>query len=151
MIPCDLNKCVSRCTDLKESNWLRFLGLFLQSDKHVIHLYWCVIKIKPQGKGHLVLICSSSMERSRTVVIICFFSFLLNSGIRIEAQSPHRILSIPETQPYRSSYHFQPTHNWMNGINIIITFTNLFLLPIPSCFLLLTVLSVLSKFIDLFS
>ncbi|XP_028777313.1 beta-fructofuranosidase, insoluble isoenzyme CWINV3 [Neltuma alba] len=58
------------------------------------------------------------MERlAATVLFICLFSFLLNCGIiQIEA-SPGSVDSIPETQPYRTSYHFQPSHNWMNDPN----------------------------------
>jgi len=45
--------------------------------------------------------------------------FLLNSGNGIQAFSTHSINSrATAKQPYRTSYHFQPQENWMNGIVI---------------------------------
>ncbi|KAK7283198.1 hypothetical protein RIF29_12569 [Crotalaria pallida] len=52
------------------------------------------------------------------LLLLGLFTFLPNCATRIEA-SPHSINSIrnkiPEKQPYRTSYHFQPLQNWMNG------------------------------------
>ncbi|TKY57985.1 Beta-fructofuranosidase, insoluble isoenzyme CWINV1 [Spatholobus suberectus] len=45
------------------------------------------------------------------LLLFVIVSFLLNSGYGIEI-SKYRV---PEKQPYRTSYHFQPQQNWMNG------------------------------------
>ncbi|KAI9118663.1 hypothetical protein K1719_010995 [Acacia pycnantha] len=65
-----------------------------------------------------MLSLSTIMERiATTVLLICLFSFLLDCNIHFEASS-FSIDAIPETtQPYRTSYHFQPSHNWMNDPN----------------------------------
>ncbi|KAK7351277.1 hypothetical protein VNO77_10598 [Canavalia gladiata] len=58
------------------------------------------------------------MEISSALLLLGLFTFLQNTGFGIQA-SPHSINSpkymIPEKQPYRTSYHFQPPLNWMNG------------------------------------
>lgn len=49
-------------------------------------------------------------------IILLACLFLANNTIVLEAlkHSPNRI----KNQPYRTSYHFQPPKNWMNGILI---------------------------------
>ncbi|XP_061374912.1 beta-fructofuranosidase, insoluble isoenzyme CWINV6-like isoform X2 [Gastrolobium bilobum] len=58
------------------------------------------------------------MEISAALLLLVLLTSLTNTGIGIEP-SPHIMNSIkykiPEKQPYRTSYHFQPPHNWMNG------------------------------------
>ncbi|KAH7867135.1 hypothetical protein Vadar_029280 [Vaccinium darrowii] len=57
---------------------------------------------------------------SSSVWLICLFSLLFGPGF-IEIEASHHVYSRLQTasppayQPYRTSFHFQPPKNWMNG------------------------------------
>nr|AFK35670.1 unknown [Lotus japonicus] len=58
-------------------------------------------------------------------LILVIFSFLLHreSGVEASTESMDHIeYKIPEKQPYRTSYHFQPQQNWMNGTSLDLRF-----------------------------
>ncbi|KAK7310703.1 hypothetical protein RJT34_08372 [Clitoria ternatea] len=55
------------------------------------------------------MLASTSMKIFAELLLLMIFPLLLNIGTGIET-STHNI-----NQPYRTSYHFQPQQNWMNG------------------------------------
>ncbi|KAK7321589.1 hypothetical protein VNO77_32387 [Canavalia gladiata] len=55
------------------------------------------------------------MKISAELLLFVIFSFLLNSGNGIETSTHSIKYRVPEKQAYRTSYHFQPQQNWMNG------------------------------------
>jgi beta-fructofuranosidase len=61
------------------------------------------------------------MKNFAAQLLLVIISFLINSKNGIEASRhdnniDHIKYRIPEEQPYRTSFHFQPPQNWMNGI-----------------------------------
>lgn len=50
------------------------------------------------------------------VVGLCFV--LISHGVEVESSPPRckHLQSVPEVQPYRTGFHFQPPKNWMNGM-----------------------------------
>ncbi|KAH7547158.1 hypothetical protein FEM48_Zijuj01G0279700 [Ziziphus jujuba var. spinosa] len=56
-----------------------------------------------------------------SILLFCFISLFLGHGV-VELEASHHVYrhlqsyqSAPAKQPYRTSYHFQPPKNWMNG------------------------------------
>jgi len=109
-----------------------------------VHIY---IKyfIKPKTRVRscffdiLLLPDSCIMEIIAQLLVLVVVPFLLNSGNGIETISTHSInYRATAKQPYRTSYHFQPQENWMNGIVITskfcgsnFTISTLILLGLP--------------------
>jgi len=61
------------------------------------------------------------MKNFAAQLLLVIISFLLSSRNGIEASTHSNNIDpikyrIPKEQPYRTSYHFQPPQNWMNGI-----------------------------------
>lgn len=73
------------------------------------------------------------MEAIFLVGLLCV---LFNNGIEVDASHSEfqnfqsHNLTVPETQPYRTSYHFRPPKNWLNGM-----YLSHFSLPIYPLFL----------------
>ncbi|XP_027333112.1 beta-fructofuranosidase, insoluble isoenzyme CWINV6-like [Abrus precatorius] len=51
------------------------------------------------------------------VLLLVILSFLLYCGNGIETSTHSIKYKVPEKQPHRTSYHFQPQQNWMNDPN----------------------------------